>query len=221
MKPLWITTVVIILLVFILPGLLSLGIRFEQFGHQPSLDRVENIDANNSISQDFISPQNRLTGIALSLKNPLFRNKKDIILTLYNFGNQPIRTATLNGAHIQDGGLVKFMFDPINDSEGKNYLYILSASQVDPKDSLQVFYTVNKQSWVNDVKFNGEDVTGYAVSFAPLYKQASTLALATNIYSGWFGRLMMDTVFLIAYLIILASLSGYLIYSSLGRKLKE
>lgn len=215
MKLIIFTTGLTFFMVFILPGLLSLGIRYIPGSDQPSLDRSEKIFFGQNISQEFTSPKESLTGIGLSLKNPNLANKRDIILNLEDDKGSTISASVLNGAHIQDGKFVKFIFNPIVDSKNKNYRFVLSSPKSSAVDSLEVFYTVSKIPNADKFMIAERVSTESAISFVTFHKPERVVLLA-EIYGGWIDRLIKDSGFFVIYILILAGLSGYLIFNHNG-----
>ncbi len=201
-----------IFMVLFLPAILSLGIRFYPFGVQPGWNQVEDVEGYTTVTQEFISPDDKITGIALSLKNPSLRNKKDITLALVDENMIPIRTSTLNGSHIQDGAYIKFLFSPVMDSNGKKYNLVFSAPQANAEEALQVGTTDSKQSWVGKLMVGGIEKEDKGVAFVTLHKPLSIWTPFLNIYSGWLGRLVQDSGFVVFYLLIIFASIGYLIY---------
>lgn len=213
MKIVFFTTFFIVFLVLILPGLVGLGIRFISSGPQPPLSTVQDIEGEIVVAQEFISPEDRLTGVALSLKNPNLQNKKDITLTLEDENYQPIRTSTLNGSHVQDGEYVKFLFNPVANSKDRKFVLSFSAPQANNLDDMQIFLTDQKQAWVSNLIVGKKVLPGKAVAFTTLHKPASLLGLWSDIYSGWLSRLFQDGVFAVVYLSTIVLMTAYLIFS--------
>lgn len=210
MKLILFTTIFVLCLVFLLPGVFSLRIKYLPVSDQPSLDRTEKIYGEKVLKQKFISSENNLTAIGLSIKNPNLLNKDDIDLTLFE-GDIVVRSHKLNGANIEDGAFVKFIFDPLLDSKEKEYEFSLSASGAKDATALEPFISSNKPKNTGSLMIGEQEATGSSLSYVSFYKPEGKLLLMSEIYSAWFGRLTRDTAFFIIYLLILVGLLGCLV----------
>ncbi len=105
------TTLFILFLVIIVPGVLALGVKLVPNGDQPGYnsDQRLSIYGERTVSQKFISDSTNLAAIGTSIRNPNLKNKKDIILNLYDGNEKLIRTSVLNGLAFQDGEFVMFL----------------------------------------------------------------------------------------------------------------
>lgn len=205
-----VTVIFVFFLTFLLPGLLSFGIKFFPSGDQPSLDRTEKLYGDFIIRQKFTSSEGNLAAIGLSIKNPNLLNKQDINFNLID-QDLVVRLAKLNGANIGDGAFMKFRFDPIIDSKGKLYEFNLSAPDAKEESALEPFISLNKPRDVGKLQINGQEATGSSLSFVSFYKPEERLGFMVGIYSDWFGRFIKDTGFFIFYLVVITGLSGYLL----------
>lgn len=185
----WFTVLAVLFAVFVLPGILALGIRYIPYDIQPPLERVKNIYGKYTISQEFTSQEGQLTGIAMTIKNPNLKNKKDFFLDLYNDKGEMLREVKFNGANVEDGTYIKFLFDPIADSRGKKYLITLSNPSGDDEEVLGIYYTLNKPSWIGKMVFGLEEQEG-GISLVTFYKPQSKLGVIKTIYTSWLSRLL-------------------------------
>ncbi len=215
MKLVFFTVGFVMFLVFILPALLALGIRYIPYDIQPRLDNYEKVYRHQSISQNLTGQKDNLSGFALSLKNPLLRNKKNINLTLIDENKTVVRRALLNGSNIQDGEYVKFIFTPISDSKGKNYTFILSAPDVDDNEALAAFYTFNKPDWAGELRIEDRLEPNGSVSFVGLYKPDTIFTTSIDIYSEWLRRFISDALFFLFFVCLILGVAGYTIYISI------
>jgi len=188
-KMIWLTVITVLFSVFVLPGILALGIRYIPYDIQPPLERVKNIYGKYTISQEFTSQESQLTGIAMTIKNPNLKNKKDFYLDLYNDQGEMLREIKFNGANVEDGSYIKFLFDPIADSKGKKYNLVLSNSSGDEEEVLGVYYTLSKPAWVGQMAFGLEKQDG-GISLVTFHKPQSKLGVIKAIYSSWLSRLL-------------------------------
>jgi len=185
----WLTIITVLFSVFILPGIFALGIRYIPYDIQPPLERVKNIYGKYTIFQEFTSQDAQLTGIAMTIKNPNLKNKKDFFLDLYNDQGEMLREIKFNGANVEDGSYIKFLFDPIADSIGKKYNLVLSNPSGDEEEVLGIYYTLNKPAWIGKMTFNLEEQEG-GISLVTFHKPQSKLGVIKTIYSNWLSRLL-------------------------------
>lgn len=212
MKLIFLTTALIVFLVFILPALLSLGLRQIPDAYQPGLEGTQKIYEDISVAQSFISPSNNLNGIGVSLKNPLLENKKDIFFEIYDKDKIMLRRIILNGKNIADGNFIKLIFDPIPGSQNKKFIFILSAPSSSKNEALEIFLTNTKPFFSQDLTVKDEKQDG-SISFVTFHKPKSIFLTWIDIYSNWIKRLIMDLNFFIFYTILLTTfLSLYSIY---------
>src|SRR5260221_2368643 len=123
MKSIIFTTVVVILLILIIPGVLAVGIINIPDRYQPSLDQVQKIYSSVVLSQSFLSKRENLSIIGVSIKNPNLENKKDIFLSVYDTSNNLLAKSVVSGKSIPDGEFIKFKFVPINNSKDKLFTF--------------------------------------------------------------------------------------------------
>lgn len=216
MKLIIFSTIIIILLIFILPAILSFGINYIPQNDQPSLDKTQKIYGYLSVSQAFISKNANLSVIGVSLKNPNLTNKKDITLSVYE-GNVLLRSSVLNGSHISDGKFVKFKFEPIVDSENKSFLFILAApattqEEADNNNALEVFLTNQRNEGVYELLVGDKIVPNTSVAFVSFSKPPYPIYVLETIYSKWLNKLMADWKFFTVYAILIFTLAGFLLY---------
>jgi len=204
-----ISIALVVFVVFALPAILSFGIKFIPYSYQTPLSNTEDIFEGKSVRQYFYAKENKLTAIGMSLKNPNLVNKKDIILNLYK-GESLIATSTINGQVIPDGDLVKFVFNPIENSKENYYSFTLSAPQVDKEHALSVYYTNHPDDVVGDLYVDGMQ-TKIPLSIITYYKPQSRLSLVAGLYSGGMNKFFADKEFSSIYLMILSVLLGFLV----------
>lgn len=188
-KMIWFTTLSVIFSVLILPGLLALGVKYLPSGVQPPLHKTKDVYGERFISQEFTSFRSNLTGIAMTVKNPNLKNKKDVFLHVYDENSEVLRETKLNGANIEDGNFVKFLFNPISDSKGKAYKFIITSPESGEGEVLPIFYTDEKPVWSGLMMFEDNEGIEGSVSFVTLHKPESKLEVVSEIYSDLFSRL--------------------------------
>lgn len=194
----------------IVPILLSLGIKNIPNNFQPSMFKTVSISSTGTIKQFFVSPENRLDGLGMSVKNPNFTNKTDLILQLYDEKDNLITTATKSGGTITDGGFIKFIFEPIPNSQGRKYSFVLLAPDSNPKEPFLVFLTQenNPQALGLIVSQKLADVQ---ISFVSYYKTKNSFATIYKIYYGLVTKLMADAAFTVVYSLIIILGMGYIV----------
>lgn len=198
-----------------LPTILIYFIKETPNDFQPPLHSTEHIYSDLTIAQSFLSQQDNLSGIGMSIKNPNYINKKDIIIQIYDQDNQMIRNVSLNGAKISDGQLIKFKFDPIKDSKDKIYKFTLLAPQEgEQTKSLEVFLTYEIPNWSEGLYINN-NLADSSISFVTYHHIENPLSNIFNIYTKWWYKLSGDLPFLIAYLVIFIGLAALLTKSLL------
>jgi hypothetical protein len=190
-KLIWFTTVFILLLVIVAPAILALGINLVPGDNQPGYnpDLRLSIYKDRDVVQKFISQEANLSAIGTSVRNPNLKNKKDIILTLYDDRMNLLRTVTINGQNVEDGSLIKFVFEPITDSKNKTFIFTLASPDASPEETIEVFYSESMPSWI--VQFTYDKVVHPGGIPVVLYfKPESKIAVIKAIYSDLFSRLL-------------------------------
>lgn len=206
MKLIFTTSVLIIFSTFFLPAIFTLFMKDTPNNFQPSLQSTQAIYKDIAISQSFISEKDNLSGIGMSIKNPYFRNKKDVILKVYDEGHNHQRTIVINGINIADGSLLKFKFDPVKNSANKQFSFELLAPNVDNQgESSEVFLTYTIPSWSRGLYINN-DLTEGSISFFTLHRSANPIQSMFDMYKNWFYKLTKDPVFSIVYFAIVIGL---------------
>jgi hypothetical protein len=188
-KLIWITSLIVLFVIFVLPAFLALGIKNLPANIQPPLDKSKDLYDVFDVSQEFVSQKPGLMGIGMSIKNPNLKNKQKVAFTLYDKDLKPVREVVLSGLNIEDGSFVKFMFDPIADSKNQKYTLIMSCPFAGPEEVLPIFYTENNPSWIGKMMYGKEDVVG-GISMVTFHKPESRLKVIEEIYSNLFSRLL-------------------------------
>lgn len=193
-KLIWFTTFFLLFLVFVIPALLAGFIKVIPFNHQPgySVENKLSIYGNRVFIQKFTSQESNLTGVGISLGNPNLKNKKDIILTLYDQGGGILRSSRLNGLNLEDGDFVKFAFEIIPDSKGKEYQFNISSPDAGEGEVVYVFHTNTTPFWIKEATYvvagKPEKVEG-GLPFVTYHKPESKWGLVRNIYIAWLKRI--------------------------------
>lgn len=207
MKNIYTGVFLVLFSIIFLPAALLLAIKEFSFSDQPSLDATQRIFGETIVSQSFVSQDNNLSSLGMSIKNPNLQNREDIILTLFEGGVEK-RKVVVSGKNIGDGNFVKFRFTPIDDSKDKKYTFILSAPQTSEDKSLEVFYkglpSINLNMLINNQPIAGD------VSFVSFYHPQNIFSLVGIVYKGWFNKLIADKLFFVTFLAVILILLGFL-----------
>jgi len=193
-KLIWFTTVTILFLLFVVPAILALGLKLIPGGDQPGYnsDARLTIYRTREVTQKFVSSSTNLSAIGTSIRNPNLKNKKDIILTLYDDRMDKIRTSTVNGQNIQDGDFIKFVFETIPDSKEKTYTFTLVSPEAGPEETIEVFYTQTMPNWIKEYSYEGSTYQG-GLPIVLYFKPASKLSVVNSIYSNLFLKFLGQT----------------------------
>jgi hypothetical protein len=190
-KLIWFTTVFVLSFLFVVPGLIALGVKLIPNGDQPGYDsnRRLSIYGTRSVSQKFVSDKNNLSAVGTSVRNPNLKNKKDIVFKLYDPENNLIRISTLNGQNVQDGDFTKFVFDPVIDSKDKTYIFNISSHESGPEETTEVFYGDAMPSWIVEYTYDEKSYQG-GIPIVLYTKPTSKFGVVKEIYTNWFSRLL-------------------------------
>lgn len=208
-----VTYIFVLILLVVIPVGLTFLIRIIPNDIQPSLNDTEKIYDDYLLSQSFISLQDNLSGIGVSIKNPNFANKKDLKIDIYDSDDNLLRTVVLNGQNIADGKFVKIMFDPILSTKNKKYSWILSSQESRFQDALEVFLTNQKPSWILDFRVK-DSLKSNGLSFVTLHKVSSPTEVLNKVLGEALNNLIKDKAFFITYGGIILMIWGSLVYLS-------
>jgi len=189
-KLIWFTTLTVLFLVFIMPGLMALTIDMIPASDQPGYSGSTRVSiyGERQFSQKFISRDKNLTAMGTSIKNPNLKNKQEINFNLYDKDKVLIRTAVLNGFNIGDGDFVKFVFQPVPDSGGKEYSFTLSSPAAGPGEIIEVFI-IEPTPDIIDYFYEEETHPG-GIPMVTFHKPNSKLELVKTVYFNWLSRLL-------------------------------
>lgn len=211
---------ILILVLTVLPALATFVIKVIPGGVQPSLGNTVKIYDSLSYSQSFVSPENNLTGVGVSIKNPNFANKKNLSVKLLDEDDKLIREVTLNGQNIADGKFVKILFEPILDSRGKKFTWSVSSKESLFTDALEIFITDKKPSWSLDLKEN-DKVVPDGLSYVTLHRPLSATEVLTTVINGLINKILLDGIFFAIWGLMLLGLVGMLYLPNLRRVIRK
>jgi hypothetical protein len=189
-KNIFVSALAIVAFTFLLPAILSFGVRYIPFDNQAPLGETSKIFGDKVFEQSFVVNGNNLVAIGMSFRNPNLRNKKDIKLDLYSKDNKIISQSTFNGDVVPDGGFVRFAFEPSTLAKGDTVRFTLSAPDANEENALEVFLTEG----------------GEGAAFVDYYKPPARKEFIKSIYKGWFNRFLADKPFAVCYLALIFSL---------------
>lgn len=210
----------VFLMIVILPLSLTLLIKVIPGGIQPSLGNTERIYGTTSLSQAFISPEDNLTGIGVSIKNPTFANKKKTTINIYDDGDKIIRSIILNGQNIADGKFVKILFEPIKDSKNKKFVWSILSPESNSDDALQIFLTDRHPEWSLDLMVNNK-ISTQVLSYVTLHRPSSPIEVLVRVMSGWLDKIKGDDIFFLIYFAVIIILVGVLYLPNLHRIIRK
>lgn len=189
-KMIWLTSLFVLFLIFIAPGILALTLDIIPSGDQPGYNSNQRLAVygERTVSQKFISEDINLAAIGTSIRNPNLKNKKEIILSLYDEDKKLVRTSTLNGQNFQDGDFVKFIFSPITDSMNKTYTFNISSPLAGPEETIEVFYFDTPTENVLEYIYDEKSHPG-GLPIVTFHKPNSKWEIVKDIYSNLFSRL--------------------------------
>lgn len=189
-KMIWFTTISVLFMLFIMPGVMASTIKMTPAGDQPGYGpRRLSIYSKHELIQKFISKEKNLTAIGTTVKNPNLKNKKEVILDLYDSGHNLIRKSILNGFNIGDGDFVKFVFEPIMDSQNKEYIFILSSPNAGADEIVEVFLMDNPADGIIEYTF-GEETHDGGIPLVTFHKPQSKWEVIRRVYSNWLSKLL-------------------------------
>lgn len=190
-KLIWFTATLILFMLFLAPAILAFGIKLVPGEDQPGYNSNQRLSIyrDRVITQKFVSKDSNLSAIGTSIRNPNLKNKKDIILTLFNEKTETVRTSVINGQNVEDGNFIKFIFDPIPDSENTTYFFTLASPEAGPEETIEVFYTQTMPNWIEQYSYDNKDYLG-GLPIVLYFKPVSKISVVKSIYSNLFSRLL-------------------------------
>lgn len=188
---------------------MSLGLRYIPYSFQPPLFGSEKLFNEQSLSQEFTSPQANLVAIGVSIKNLDLLSKGDIVFEIFEDGRL-LRKSLVNSFRIKDGDIVRFVFDKIPDSLDKKYVFKISSPGV-PKGKYEIFTTNEPQDFAGSLYVN-EILVEKPISFLLYFAPESWFSLISDIYNSWFSRFYQDSYFFYFFVVTFLSLTVLIVY---------
>lgn len=190
-KMIWLTTIFVAFLIFVVPGILALTLDIIPAGDQPGFDSNQRLSiyGKRGVSQKFVSEEKNLTAIGTSIRNPNLNNKKEVIFNLYDEKENLIRTSILNGQNFQDGDFVKFVFPVVPDSLRKTYTFTIFSPEAGPEETIEVFYFNSPTENILEYAYDEKIYPG-GLPLVTFHKPTSKWEVVKKIYSSWLSRFL-------------------------------
>lgn len=188
----WLTVAFVLGLVFLVPVVLSMSLKMIPVNIQPGFnyDVRLPIYRERVFVQKFTSKENNLTALGMSIRNPNLKNKADIIFNLSNLDGSIVRSVTLNGMNLEDGSFTKFIFDPIPDSLGKEYLFTISSPAAGPEEIIELFIIgTDYSSGITEYSYMGETFGG-GTPIVQYTKPVNKIKTVKEVCSNLISRLL-------------------------------
>lgn len=189
-KMIWLTTLSVFSLVIIIPTVFALALDLIPANDQPGYDSNKRlaIYGTRTVTQKFVSQESNLAAIGTSIRNPNLKNKKEITFNLYDLNNVLIRKSTINGQNLEDGDFIKFVFEPVDESLGKQYLFTISTPLASPEETIEVFYNDLPTDSILEFSYDEKTHPG-GLPLVTFHKPNSKFEVVKEIYSNLFSRL--------------------------------
>lgn len=195
-----VTTIIVFIILVVVPFAVMTTIDFIPLNEQPGFDWTEKVYSHNTVTQTISSSHNNLSAIGMSIKNPFFRNKKDLFLKIYKDGNL-LRESKLNGLNIGDGDFVRFYFEPILESMGQTFSLELASAQSDERDTLEIVISKSTPQWSKQLKVDEEEKAG-SISMVQFSSNSKKLNASLLMFRDLMIRLSKDKLFFMLVLLI-------------------
>lgn len=199
------TITFVLFMITVLPVFLTFLIKIIPGSIQPSLTTTKKIYQEYAYYQSFISPEENLAGIGVSIKNPNFINKKTLYFNLYDDRNKVSRTITLNGQSIADGKFVRIFFEPVRNSKKQMFSWFISSPDSTVDDAMEIFLTDQFPKWSLELKTKSE-VFDRNFSYVTLHKPTSLFDVFNRVLTTWSAHILADSIFFVCWAILVTLL---------------
>lgn len=109
------------------------------------------------------------------LPPPTRRNTHDVTLTLYRQSDmQAVRSVTINASQLHDNSHVTFAFEPISDSDGQTYRFVLTSPDSTPGNAVTFRYQP-ETSYAEGERYDGSKAVAGALVFRPNFKEGAPI----------------------------------------------
>ena len=185
----WITTTIILFVLFVAPAFLASLIKMIPANDQPGYGDMGSLSVygERDFKQVFVSKHDNLTAVATTIKNPNLKNKKDIIFNLYDMNDNLLRTTRLNGFNIGDGDFAKIIFEPIKTSKNQKYYFVISSPDATSQETIDLFL-IKPTSEVIEYTYDEETKQG-GIPMVTFHKPESKWQTIKSVYLNLFSKL--------------------------------
>jgi hypothetical protein len=103
------------------------------------------------------------------------KNTHDVKLTLYeDSSQQPLRQVSINAASMHDNSHVTFPFDPIADSEGKSYRFVVTSPDSTPGNAV-TFRSSPNSTYADGSRYENGQLAAGALVFKPTFAESNPI----------------------------------------------
>lgn len=202
------TTVLIVIMVFVVPGVMSVAIESLPANSQPPFTTSQRVFRDEVINQKFVSDAENISAIGLSLKNPNLKEQTDVVLKVYDEKGVLLRESSINGKYISDGGFIKFKFFPIEQSKNSNFSFSLTSSMPLSDHNLEIFLTEENGSG-SGLEINQKVVDHKNISYVVFEKVLDRKGVLIDTYKNWWNKFAEDSFFAGFYIIFIFGIIYY------------
>lgn len=180
------TSIFILILLFAFPALLATQLKMIPAYDQPGYGDMGRLSiyGTHDFKQYFVSKDKNLVAVGTTIKNPNLKNKKEVHFKLFDKDNNLLRSVTLNGFNIGDGDFVKFVFDVIPDSIGKEYYFVLSSPGAGEEEIIELFL-IKPTDWIQKYIYS-EEIKEGGIPMVTFHKPDSSIEVISKIYRNLF-----------------------------------
>lgn len=194
--------------IFVILFLSTFGIRKRVDIVQTRGDQLYRIWGDKKVGQTFVANKDNLNIIILDLKNPALGNQQSIYFRLIEIETgRTLREIEISGLNVGDPSSVRFQFEPIRDSAGKNYCFYLNSPLSTVKDAIEVYYSPKDIYAGGEMIVSDQEITG-ELRFTSYYYPGSKITAIRETVRDFFLRFLSDRSFVFIYLILLFLILG-------------
>ncbi len=194
------TLVVVVIIIVIFPLGLIYSLETISFADQPGFSNKVALNKDSHIKQEVFIDRGNFSGVGMSIKNPNLKNKKEVILNVYDDKGQLVRTSLLSGYNIPDGSLVNYYFTPIAESQNNWYTIEISSPDTEQYVSLDIFITKKNVSWLGKLYVANDEYKEGKIALKTYFKPSNKLEIVNIVISDIYSRITRDKFFVLSYL---------------------
>lgn len=203
-KKVWLKVILILVTALLVVLLFSVfGIRKRIDIAQTSGDYLYQIYEDRKVGQTFVANKDNLNIIVLDLRNAMLKNEQPLYFHLQERDtNQVLREIEISGLNVGDPGTVRFQFEPLPNSAGKNYYFYLESPSSTVFDAVEIFHSPKDVYSEGEMILNDKSAVG-ELRFVSYYYPGSKMSLLRETIKDFTSRLFTDKAFAFFYLILL------------------